>query len=73
MEKNGILKEFTGNFRNRIFGFAPYLNLFNDWRVEKVLKRSTIPSLPISEQHSNSTRVLESHLPPRVEKVLLVW
>lgn len=30
MEKNGILKEFTGNFRNRIFGFAPYLNLFND-------------------------------------------
>jgi Fic family protein len=28
--KHGILKEFTGNFRNRIFVYDPYLNLFND-------------------------------------------
>ena len=27
---HGILKEFTGNFRNRIFIYEPYLNLFND-------------------------------------------
>ena len=25
-----VLKEFTGNFRNRIFIYEPYMNLFND-------------------------------------------
>lgn len=29
-EEQKILKEFTGNFRNRIFIYDPYLNLFND-------------------------------------------
>lgn len=29
-EKRQILKEFTGQFRNRIFMYEPYLGLFND-------------------------------------------
>ncbi len=29
-EQKQILKEFTGQFRNRIFMYQPYLNLFND-------------------------------------------
>lgn len=29
-EEHLILKEFTGQFRNRIFMYEPYLNLFND-------------------------------------------
>lgn len=29
-EDNGLLKEFTGHFRNRIYSYEPYLNLFND-------------------------------------------
>jgi Fic family protein len=29
-EKHKILNEFTGNFRNRIFIYKPYLDLFND-------------------------------------------
>jgi len=29
-EKKQILKEFTGQFRNRIFIYQPYLDLFND-------------------------------------------
>ena len=29
-EKHGLLKEFTGNFRNRIFMYKPYLSLFED-------------------------------------------
>jgi len=29
-EQNKILKEFTGQFRNRIFIYDPYLNLFNN-------------------------------------------
>jgi Fic family protein len=29
-EKHGLLKEFTGNFRNRIFSYKPYLSLFED-------------------------------------------
>ena len=28
--EKGMLKEFTGQFRNRIFMYEPYLNLFND-------------------------------------------
>lgn len=28
--KKQVLKEFTGNFRNRIFIYEPYMNLFND-------------------------------------------
>jgi len=29
-EQKKVLTEFTGNFRNRIFMYSPYLNLFND-------------------------------------------
>ena len=28
--EKGMLKEFTGQYRNRIFEYKPYLDLFND-------------------------------------------
>ncbi|MEO6584564.1 MAG: hypothetical protein ABIO05_09585, partial [Ferruginibacter sp.] len=29
-EEHELLKEFTGNYRNRIYSFDKYLNLFSD-------------------------------------------